>query len=235
MADPESPAVAEPDAPSPPRTETASFPMNEELLCSCTVRIIVIDDDAATCQVIRSALSHKDFDIQTVSDPVQVEGLLKSSEHYHLVILDYVLPGLQSEQVLSWLRDSQPNAAVIVITGYPSLEGALNCLRAGTFDYLTKPFEIAQLRDTVFRCLQRHGLLRLSEEALWDILGGFLRERRKMVGFTLSETAKRSNVSLGYLSQIELGKNSASVETLYRICLALGMRMAELFAALPQS
>ena len=41
----------------------------------------------------------------------------------------------------------------------------------------------------------------------------------------------RTGVSLGYLSQIELGKNSASIETLYRICLALGMKMSELFQA----
>ena len=43
--------------------------------------------------------------------------------------------------------------------------------------------------------------------------------------------ADRTGVSLGYLSQIELGKNSASIETLYRICLALGMKMSELFQA----
>ena len=43
--------------------------------------------------------------------------------------------------------------------------------------------------------------------------------------------AQRTNVSLGYLSQIELGKNSASIETLYRISLGLGMKMSELFQA----
>ena len=41
--------------------------------------------------------------------------------------------------------------------------------------------------------------------------------------------AQRTNVSLGYLSQIELGKNSASIDTLYRICLGLGIKMADLF------
>ena len=43
--------------------------------------------------------------------------------------------------------------------------------------------------------------------------------------------AERTGVSLGYLSQIELGKNSASIETLYRICLGLGIKMTELFQA----
>ena len=47
--------------------------------------------------------------------------------------------------------------------------------------------------------------------------------------------AARTDVSLGYLSQIELGKNSASIETLYRICLALGIKMAELFQAVQRT
>jgi transcriptional regulator with XRE-family HTH domain len=71
----------------------------------------------------------------------------------------------------------------------------------------------------------------MSEEALRESLGAAIRERRKGLGLTLAQMAARTDVSLGYLSQIELGKNSASIETLYRICLALGIKMSELFQA----
>ena len=57
-------------------------------------------------------------------------------------------------------------------------------------------------------------------------------ERRKALGLTLAQMAERTNVSLGYLSQIELGKNSASIETLYRISLGLRVRVADLFQAI---
>ena len=53
-------------------------------------------------------------------------------------------------------------------------------------------------------------------------------------GLTLAQMAQRTGVSLGYLSQIELGKNSASIETLYRITLGLGMKMSELFQTVQQ-
>ena len=56
-----------------------------------------------------------------------------------------------------------------------------------------------------------------------------IRDRRKALGLTLAQLAQRTNMSLGYLSQIELGKNSASIETLYRISLGLGVRLADLF------
>src|SRR5206468_12622883 len=106
------------------------------------------------------------------------------------------------------------------------------CLRAHTYDYITKPFQVEVLKKTVMRCLENKGLLRLSEEALREQLGAAIRERRKALGLTLAEMAKRTNVSLGYLSQIELGKNSASIETLYKISLGLGVRMSELFESI---
>src|SRR5205814_2160168 len=111
-------------------------------------------------------------------------------------------------------------------------DSALSCLRARTYDYLTKPFQIVQLQKTVTRCLESKGLLRMSESALRESLGAAIRERRKAMGLTLAQMAQRTGVSLGYLSQIELGKNSASIETLYRIALGLRVRVADLFQAI---
>jgi CheY-like chemotaxis protein len=198
------------------------------------VRILILDDDSSVCRVIQAALSANDFKIDVVSEPGSIEPALR--EHpYHLIILDYVIPGLESEQVLSWVREYQPHASLIVVTAYPSIDSALSCLRARTYDYLTKPFPIAQLQKTVLRCLEGRGLLRMSEPALREALGAAIRERRKALGLTLAQMAQRTGVSLGYLSQIELGKNSASIETLYRISLGLGIKMAELFQTVQPS
>jgi DNA-binding response OmpR family regulator len=198
------------------------------LYCSGEVRILVMDDDETVCRLVHGALAPQGFVIDTISDPNGMEARLKTRS-YHVVIVDYVIPGLASEQILEWLRVHQPEAGIIVVTAYPSIEGALNCLRARTYDYLTKPFQIAHLQRIVTRCLESKGLLRLSEEALRLSLGNAIRERRKALGLTLAQMAQRTSVSLGYLSQIELGKNSASIETLYRISLGLGVKMAELF------
>jgi DNA-binding response OmpR family regulator len=210
-------------------------PLVRELQSSGDIRILILDDDPATCSVIQAALSNRDFVIDVVSDPALVESALARPNSYHLIILDYVLPGLEADQVFAWIRDSQADANIVVITGYPSVDSALNCLRARTYDYLTKPFQVDQLREIVFRCLETKGLLRMTEEALRESLGNAIRERRKALGLTLSNMSDRTNVSLGYLSQIELGKNSASIETLYRICLALGMKMSELFQAVQRN
>lgn len=202
----------------------------DNLYCAGDVHILVLDDDSAVGRVIQTALARKDFTVDAVSDPLLMESQLQQKS-YHVVILDYVIPGLESDRVLGWVREHQPDASIIVVTGFPSIDSALNCLRAGTFDYLTKPFQITQLQRVVLKCLEKKGLLRMSEEALRESLGSAIRERRKALGLTLAQMAQRTNVSLGYLSQIELGKNSASIETLYRISLGLGVKIADLFQA----
>jgi DNA-binding response OmpR family regulator len=200
------------------------------LHCAGEVRVLVLDDDASVCRLIQAALAPHEFTVDAVCDPTRMEAQL-GSQQYHVIILDYVIPGLEADQVLGWVREHQPEASIIVVTAFPSIDSALHCLRARTYDYLTKPFQVEQLQRSVTRCLEGRGLLRLSEEALRESLGAAIRERRKALGLTLAEMAKRTNVSLGYLSQIELGKNSASIETLYRISLGLRVRVADLFQA----
>ncbi|VTS07316.1 response regulator [Tuwongella immobilis] len=203
-----------------------------ELQAAGEINILILDDDVATCSLIQAALTNKDFTIEMISDPTQVEECLKLQGRYQLILLDYVLPGLEADQVFGWIRDYQPDASIIVITGYPSVDSALSCLRNRTYDYLTKPFQIDQLREIVLRCLKNKGLLRMTDAALREALGTAIRNRRKGLNLTLQELSAKTEVSLGYLSQIELGKNSASIETLYRISLALGVRMGDLFSTI---
>ncbi len=192
------------------------------------VNMLVLDDDLAIGRLIQAALAGQDLVIDLLPEPALVESQLQTRQ-YNLIILDYVLPGLNTATVMEWITAYQPDASIIVVTAYPSMDSALHCLRSHTYDYITKPFQIDHLKKTVLRCLESRGLLRLSEEALRDQLGSAIRERRKALGLTLASLAKRTGVSLGYLSQIELGKNSASVETLYKIALGLHMPIAELF------
>ena len=196
-----------------PRPARMPSPLSE-LQSSGDIRILIVDDDPATCAVIQAALSNRDFEIETVSDPMLVESVLIRKAQFHLIIMDYVIPGLEPEQVFTWIRDNQPEANIVVVTGYPSVDSALSCLRARTYDYVTKPFQVDQLREIVIRCLESKGLLRMTEEALRESLGSAIRDRRKSLGFTLSNVSERTGVSLGYLSQIERTPNDTSMELL---------------------
>jgi DNA-binding response OmpR family regulator len=208
-----------------PREDTSLF------YCPADVRILIIDDETAICQVIERALAQPHFAISSVSQADKIDAALADSG-FNLIIMDYVLPGMDPTTLFDKVKTLQPDASVIVMTGYPSVDSALNSLRARAYDYITKPFDINKLRETVHRCLEAKGVLRMSEDALRENLGKVLRERRKGLDLTLAQLSDRTKVSLGYLSQIELGKNSASIETLYKICLGLGIKMSELFVAI---
>jgi CheY-like chemotaxis protein len=218
----------EPSRSAADRLARRPLPGASGLYCAGEVRLLILDDDDSVCRVIQAALAPNEFTIDAASEPARMEELLRGLP-YHVIILDYVIPGLDSARMLDWIREFQPDASVIVVTAYPSVDSALSCLRARTYDYLTKPFQIANLQRVVLRCLEGKGLLRMSESALRESLGTAIRERRKGLALTLAQMAQRTGVSLGYLSQIELGKNSASIETLYRISLGLGIKMSELF------
>lgn len=76
---------------------------------------------------------------------------------------------------------------------------------------------------------------RLTETELLQAIGQVIRERRKSKKLRLQDLADATGMSLGYLSQVELGRNSASVEVLYRCCLALEMKMSDLFTVVQRT
>jgi CheY-like chemotaxis protein len=144
------------DGPNGTDADGESRPRIQErgsLYCASEVRILVMDDDEGVCRVIQAAFAPQGFVIDTISEPARVEAQLKARS-YHVIVLDYVIPGLQAEQILEWIREHQPDASIIVVTAYPSIDSALSCLRARTYDYITKPFQIAHLQRVVTRCLE---------------------------------------------------------------------------------
>src|SRR5947208_6313097 len=98
------------------------------------VHLVVIDDDPAVGRLVQATLEGNEFNLEIVSDPNKVEPVLRK-QTYHVVILDYVLPGLESADVLSLVQETQPDASIIVVTAFPSIDSALQCLRAHTYDY----------------------------------------------------------------------------------------------------
>ena len=102
-----------------------------DLHCIPEIHLLILDDEPMICRAVQKALERKDFVVDAVSNPADMEAQLRANR-YHAIILDYVIPGLQFDRIMSWLQDYQPNAGIIVVTGHPSVDSALNCLRART-------------------------------------------------------------------------------------------------------
>ena len=148
---------------------------------------------------------------------------------YHMVVLDLMMPGMDGVEVLQRIRKVDSDVAVVIFTGYPSLETAVQSMKLDAVDYLKKPFDPDEFREVVSRVMRKKGLLRSPEENLHRVIGETVRNLRKEANLTLKQMARRTGLSVSLLSQIERAESSASISSLYKIASALDVRIQDLF------
>ncbi|MBN1621258.1 MAG: response regulator [Endomicrobiales bacterium] len=114
--------------------------------------ILVVDDDAAIARVCTKALQAVGYTCNMVNSAEEaIEALKKSA--YHLVVTDLQMPGKSGMDLLHHIKQNYAGCDVIIITSYPSVDTAIEALRAGVYDYIRKPFSVEDLRDKVKKCL----------------------------------------------------------------------------------
>jgi DNA-binding NtrC family response regulator len=120
-----------------------------------TSRILVLDDDPGTCRFLQELLNRPDREIEATSDPEQALARVRAKP-FDLVISDLRLNArLDGIDVLRAVRESKPGTPVIIVTGFGELEKAVAAVREGAFDFVSKPFNISELKGLVERALQK--------------------------------------------------------------------------------
>jgi two-component system response regulator HydG len=115
-----------------------------------TAKVMVLEDDEDVSRAIARKLRADGFGIEESMEPIPVLQRLDAGEgDWDVVILDMGLPGMSGLDVLKRFREHGSHAAVIMLTGDRSASTATECMRAGAFYYLTKPFEPFQLSSMV--------------------------------------------------------------------------------------
>ena len=119
------------------------------------VTLLAIDDDPKSLELIQDALSRDGLTILTSMDPAT--GLeLALQQRPEIVLLDLVMPGIDGIAVLERILAASPTTEVILITVHYSAESAVEAIRKGASDYLTKPLSIARLRERVGALVAEH-------------------------------------------------------------------------------
>jgi DNA-binding NtrC family response regulator len=193
------------------------------------IRILVVDDEPDNAELFKTLLDREGYAVSTLQDPTKVVSTLKDG-NFHLVILDLMMPQMSGTEVLERIRSFDDDIAVIVATGFPTVETAVASLQLAASDYVKKPVEPPVLLETVRRALAKKGITRDPEAELHRAIGRSIREGRTRQNLTLKQLARRTGLSVSLLSQIERAESSASISSLYRIANALRVRMSELFA-----
>jgi DNA-binding NtrC family response regulator len=193
------------------------------------IRILVVDDDQDSVELVEKILKKDGYRVVTLTDGRKVDEEMRKNE-IHLAVIDLKMPEVSGLDVVEMIRHHDSDCAVILMTGYATLDSAVSALRGGVVDYLRKPVREDELLGAVRRALAAKGLALLPEEELHRNIGSAIRELRKKRTLTLKQLAKRTGLSVSLLSQIERAESSASVTSLYKIAHALKIRLPELFA-----
>jgi len=120
------------------------------------VRILVIDDEEEMCWALARAMRKEGYSVATVTDPRQgLEMFVRDGAD--TVLLDLVMPGMDGLAVLKQIRAIDKKVPVVMITGHGSMENALNLMNAGATGYVTKPFDVKDIREIIRRMLEGKG------------------------------------------------------------------------------
>ncbi|MGD2068203.1 MAG: sigma-54 dependent transcriptional regulator [Gemmatimonadota bacterium] len=135
--------------------------MNDDASWTEVPRVLAVDDEEVVCESIRRVLSEEGYDVTTRTSAREGLELIRG-EVFDLLLLDIKMPEVDGISFLREARSVSPDTEVIIITGYATIETAVEAIKLGAFDYLEKPVSPPQLIVATARALERKQLVDLT-------------------------------------------------------------------------
>lgn len=194
------------------------------------VDIAVLDDDLDFRNYIEDLLRDEGrYTVRTFAEPGDL-FVSADARVPDIVLLDMKMGPATGEEVVEQLLARWPELCIVVITGYPSLESMRATFKLRVFDYLAKPFSLAQLRQTLQNAIEQFSLGRTPQDRLRERLGHRIKLLRVERDWSLKDLAAAAKLSVSQISSIERGANLPSVESLLAICRAFERKPSEILA-----
>src|SRR5687767_12678955 len=139
------------------------------------MKLLIVEDDRMLSELIRRALVEDGFAVDVAFDGEQAEALAFVND-YDAIVLDLLLPGKSGLHLLQQMRRERRLTPTLILTGRATTEDVVRGLDVGADDYLTKPFDLDELKARVRALVRRGGGARRSEQVT---IGGVVLDRRK--------------------------------------------------------
>ena len=124
--------------------------------------ILIADDDQTLCYLLKEELINEGYNVDITFDgKYAIENLKKKS--YDVLLLDLEMTDVQGEEVLKYTNEHNPSLQVIVLTAKIEIRTAIDCIRNGAYDFITKPYEFGQLLMIIERALEHKNLVITGE------------------------------------------------------------------------
>ena len=121
------------------------------------IRILAVDDEPDLRQLVRHALTQRGHEVRTAGNGKEAMALL-GQEEFDVVLLDLRMPEMGGIQLLRWAREMGVEAEIIVLTGHADVDTAIEAMRLGAYDYLSKPFRLQEVEQVVVKAAEKRDL-----------------------------------------------------------------------------
>ncbi len=111
-------------------------------------RILVVDDDESIRKILSTILEDEGYNVETARTGREAIEKTKT-KFYNLAMIDIRLPDLEGTKLLTRMKDTTPKMIKIIVTGYPSLQNAIEAVNKGADSYILKPFNIEKVLKTI--------------------------------------------------------------------------------------
>ena len=132
-------------------------------------KILIADDESSNRKILRQELTHRGYLVETANDGSEALRKVETSLP-DLIILDYMMPDLSGLDVLKELRKREDDTPVVMITAYGTVERAVEAMKEGAYDFITRPFEPDHIALVVHKALER-GRLKQEVQILAEEVG----------------------------------------------------------------
>ena len=140
-------------------------------------RILIVDDDESIRKVLTEILTEKGYHVEAVENGRK--AILRTKHRfYNLALIDIRLPDIQGVELITKMHDTSPKMVKVIITGYPTLQNAIDALNRGADAYLIKPLDIEKTLKIIEKHLQKQKeMQKMTEKQLVE----FIETRAKML------------------------------------------------------
>ncbi|HVI75722.1 MAG TPA: response regulator, partial [Anaeromyxobacteraceae bacterium] len=121
--------------------------------------VLIVDDELNIRRVLAAMLKREGYEVTTAADGEQALAVLQKTP-VHVVVTDLVMPRMSGLTLLERAQAEFPDVPIIMITAHGTVDSAVQALKAGAFDYITKPFEQEELKKVIAKAARAHELER---------------------------------------------------------------------------
>jgi two-component system response regulator PilR (NtrC family) len=117
-------------------------------------RLLIVEDEDTLCESLQRVFQREGYEVD-IADSAESAFELLTGKSYDLIITDIILPGISGIELLAKYRKTNPAQKVMIITAYASLETAVEAIKAGACDFITKPLMHDEMKRVVRNALDR--------------------------------------------------------------------------------